>query len=359
MGAKRLKAVTLSLLLMLVLLPCLFSQEETQEAVYKKAIYYVMMDSKSGYQIGIMDDHGRNKRILTGEGNNWCPSVSPQGDRVAFYSDRSGYANLYIMYANGAGQKPLTHDSENITDMDLFNRGQIAWEKEGEEIYFLKKGDVWKVYPNGDNPTALTTTHGINMFRLSPDGNRIVFSREYTKKHCGMWSMQAKGTSLRQIVASEIISPAFDWGDDNVFAYFHNRGIFSMTYVGVEKKFITDNYYPDNDIAWAKSSPDRRSNLIAFISAENNGPNIWLMKHDGTEKRQLTDRGGFSPYWLPDGTSLLYVEQNDIYRINSASGEKARLTYFFKSYYPVYAEIKLAAQQQTAQKDGEKDAAKK
>ncbi|HMB60717.1 MAG TPA: amidohydrolase family protein [Xanthomonadales bacterium] len=53
-------------------------------------------------------------------------------------------------------------------------------------------------------------------------------------------------------------------------------------------------------------SPD--GNQIAFISDRSGAENLWLMKADGSELRQLTRREDnrilLSPEWAPDGTSL-------------------------------------------------------
>ena len=364
MGKKQAYSILFAIILISVFLPVIFAQNEIQPAeqafVYKKVVFFVMQDSRDMYQIGVMDDTGKNKKILTNTGNNWCPSISPAGDMVAFFSDRTGFTNLWMMDSDGRQQSRVTSDLDDIVKIDLINRGQIAWDKEGETVYFLKKGDIWKIYKSGETPSAITDHHDISGFKLSPDGNRFVYAREKTKRHAGLWSMQVKGTGLRQIADSTIISPAFDWGDDSVLAYFHNRGISSMTYVGVENKYLKECFYLDNDIAWSKNGPDRKQNKIAFISDAFGGPNIWIMNYDGTDAKQITEKGGFSPCWLPDGKNFLYVEGSDIFRINTETRERLRLTYFFRAFYPVYCEIKLTgAVTESVKTAGEANADKK
>jgi Tol biopolymer transport system component len=254
----------------------------------------------------------------------------------------------------------VTNDLDDAAKIDLVSRGQIAWEKEGEALFFLKKGDIWKIFKSGETPSAITKNHDITYFKLSPNSNRFIYTREKTKRHTGIWSMEVKGTDIRQIAESTIINPAIDWGDDDVFVYFHNRGISTMTRIGVEKKYLTDCLYLDNDISWSKVGSDRKLNKIAFISDSAGGPNIWTMNYDGKEVKQITEKGGFSPFWLPDGKNFLYVENNDIFRINTDSKERTRLTYFFRSFYPVYTEIQLAGEQAAQEKTaGAADADKK
>jgi Tol biopolymer transport system component len=366
MGEKHTKGFLFTAVFLLLVSLSIFAQNEAQPPasndVYKKVIYYIMQDSRDLYQIGLMDLDGKNKKLLTKEGNNWCPSISPAGDRVAFYSDRSGFANLWIMDAGGGNLKQITDDKDDIIKIDLYNRGQIGWEKEGDQIYFLKKGDIWQVDKTGDTPSTITKFHDITGFKMSPDGKRFVFSREKTKRHNGMWTMNNNGTGARQVAESMIINPSFDWGDNNTIVYFHNRGISAVSYIGTDRKFLKETFYLDNDIAWAKASPDRKNNLIAYISDAKNGPNIWTMNWDGSNEKQVTEKGGFSPFWTPDGAFIIYVEENDIFRIDAVSREKVRLSYFFRSYYPVQAEIKIegAPQPAAAEKNGgEADAGKK
>lgn len=364
MGKKHVYSILFAIIVFSIFIPVFYAQNETpvEDAafVYKKVIFYVMQDSRDLYQIGVMDENGKNKKILTNTGNNWCPSVSPTGDKIAFFSNRTGFCNLWLMNTDGSQQASVTNDQDDIVKIDLTGRGQISWEKEGESVYFLKKGDIWKIFKSGETPSAITKNHDITSFKLSPDANRLIFSREKTKKHTGLWSMQVKGTELRQIEDSTIINPAFDWGDDTVFVYFHNRGISTKTYVGVERKYIRECFYLDNDITWSKTGNDRKLNKIAYISDLKDGPNIWVMNYDGTDAKQITEKGGFSPFWLPDGKSFLYVEDSDIFTINIETKERTRMTYFFRSFYPVFTEIKLAGVQADSVKGaGEADANKK
>lgn len=369
MGKKQAYSILFAIIFLTMCMPVFSAQKDTpveeqppveEQAVYKKVIFYVMLDSKDLYQIGVMDENGKNKRILTKDGNNWAPSVSPSGDRVAFYSDRSGFANLWVMNPSGGYQEQITNDLDGVIKIDLYNRGQICWAKEGGTVYFLKKSDIWKVFLDGETPSAITNNHDVTGFKLSPNGNMFAFSREKTKKHTGLWSMQVNGTAIRQMYESTIINPAFDWGDDDVVVFFHNRGISTMTKIGVDKKYIKECFYPDNDITWSKIGTDRRTNRIAYISDLKGGPNIWTMNHDGTDAKQLTEKGGFSPFWLPDGKTLLYVEGSDIFRINMDTKEKNRLTYFFRTYFPFQTEIKLTGiEAAKAKAAGENNADKK
>jgi len=347
MGEKYIKILLIMAISVFTVFFPLSAQEEGEpEIITKKAILYVLEDSVSKYQIGIMEINGTAKRVLTKSGNNWAPAVSPDGQKIAFYSDRSGFANLWVMDHNGRNQKQLTYNKENIIRIDLRNRGQIEWDKESKFIFFIRTGDIWKIDTAGETPTGVTLYHDITSFRMSPDKSFILFSREKTKRHNGLWTMQVTGINPRQVAESGIINPVFDWSVNKTIVYFHNKGISTVTYYGTERKFIRETFYLDNDIAWCRKNPDISQNPIAFLSDEKGVPNIWLMDHDGKNPRQVTDKGGFSPFWFPDGENLLYVEDFDIYKINIAGKNKERLTYYFRSFYPMVADIKTEKEQE-------------
>jgi Tol biopolymer transport system component len=321
-----------------------------QNSNYTKNILYVFEDSRNLYQVGLMGLTGSDKKILTREGNNWCPVVSPSGEKIAFLSDRSGFNNLWMMNSDGTNQVQLTFNQENINKVDLKCRGQIAWLKATaehfESIYFLKLGDIWTIDVTGEAPSALTDYHDITSFKISPDiaAPRILFAREKTRNHNGLWTMNIDRTNIRQISDSQLVIPAFDWGDNNTIAFFNNRNISVVQFSGLDKKSIKDTYYLDNEISWSKSNVDKSKNKIAYISDRNNGPNIWVMYPDGSSDFQVTLNGGTSPCWSSDGNSLIFVEGNDIFSTNLNTKEKIRLTYNFSAFFPSVAEIKTNAE---------------
>ncbi len=76
----------------------------------------------------------------------------------------------------------------------------------------------------------------------------------------------------------------------------------------------------------------RDGKYIAYSSARGGTQNIWIMRSDGSEKRQVTHEGGMYPRFSRDGKYLIFVsyrnEENwgDIYRVHTVTGEENQLT---------------------------------
>ena len=116
--------------------------------------------------------------------NEYNPSYSANGSRVAFDTDRDGNQEIYTMDANGGDQTRLTIDTEFLRTFD----GEPAFSPGGSEIVFARVNDKGPsgvdrdidIYTMAATPGAVATrvvrVPGIDeqpSFR--PDGSQILF----------------------------------------------------------------------------------------------------------------------------------------------------------------------------------------
>ena len=107
-------------------------------------------------EIYVMDaDGGNQQRLTKNRKNDWFPSWSPDGERIAFAADRKGdFANfeIYAIDANGGNQRRLT---ENRVD-----DWSPSWSPDGERITFSSRRDgnreIYVMDANGGNQQNLT-----------------------------------------------------------------------------------------------------------------------------------------------------------------------------------------------------------
>jgi len=136
-------------------------------------------ERNGGGQIFVMNADGTNVIALTNNlgGNNFGPSWSPSGNKIAFTSARdAGNLEIYVMNADGTNQTNVTNDVQRDYDP--------SWSPDGSKIVFTHEGtnpgdkaDIYVMNPDGTGKTNLTNTPSSSEFSAawSPDGSRILF----------------------------------------------------------------------------------------------------------------------------------------------------------------------------------------
>ncbi len=98
--------------------------------------------------------------------------ASPDGRRivyqVGYYSVKENKSHhvLYMMNADGSGQKLLTQSAKNETDATWIDNNRIA---------FNTGGEIWVMNADGTNRQQATSTEGnVEGFKFSPDRQKVV-----------------------------------------------------------------------------------------------------------------------------------------------------------------------------------------
>ena len=283
------------------------------------------------------EKHLRNVRQLTFGGSNAEAYFAADGKRLIFQSTRDNLQcdQIFTMNIDGTDQKMVSTGKGRTTCSYIFPH---RFSQDDKILYSsthladaacpprpdYSKGYVWAVYPGFDIFTAkldgsdlkqLTTTPGYDAeATISEDGKKIVFT-SMRNGDLDIYSMDTNGKHVKQLT--------------------HELGYDGGPFFSKDRKWIVYRaYHPKTDQEIAEYKELLKQNLIRPTTLE-----IWIMKADGSGKRQLTNlnAASFAPSFFPDGKRIIFATNVgstggmgnfELYTINVDGTGLERVTYF-------------------------------
>lgn len=123
------------------------SNRETTPEVPNDEIYIIRADGSYGLDEWV--------RLTDMPGNDKYPAWSPDGNSIAFASERDGNSEIYVMAANGSDQR-------NLTNVPVTQETQPAWSPDGLFLAFTTDR-------NGNNEIYTMTADGKEQRRITND----------------------------------------------------------------------------------------------------------------------------------------------------------------------------------------------
>ena len=148
------------------------------------------------------DGSGQHQLTSAPGSGNFVPTWAPDGSRIAFTSVRTGQPEIWVMSADGGGQRQLTH-SERPGGSNA-----PSWSPDGSRIAFASDRDgrteVFTMAPDGSDVRRLTEPLGpdfpdSNVPVWSSDGHRIAFWSGIEQQYGQVWVMDADGRNRRPL----------------------------------------------------------------------------------------------------------------------------------------------------------------
>ena len=263
------------------------------------------------------------------------PEWSPDGNRIMFVSDRDNDVemyDIYVMNADGSGVEQLTDGCSNRSP---------AWSPDGDRIAFDSRADIYVMNADGSGVVQLTGT-------LPESCGEVFFSDRRGAGFNELYIRNADGSVELFTEYDSLDFASVDWfsswsPDGGRIAFQSGRDgdaeIYVMNADGSSVEQLTENEYYDWFPSW---SPD--GGRIAFESDRDSGDDyeIFVMNLDGSGLVQLTendsdDRG---PAWSPDGGRIAFSSDRDgdmgIYVMNADGSGVARLG---EGYSPAWSPL--------------------
>ena len=233
------------------------------------------------YDIFISDIYAGKMTQLTK--NKWIdfnPSISPDGEKLLFVSDRSGNRDIYVT---------------NLEWMD----GYTQWR--ASNLVNLTNSDE-----NDWTPI------------FSPTENKIVFSTYFPDNdNYDIFIMNVDGTGRVNLTQSPVYEKFPQFSPDGSFLVYQGwqKGKMEIFFLGLLDRNninITRNIQSNDILSHGNSfSPDGES--IVFTSERDGNRNIYLMKINGSEIEKLTthESNDYEPTFSPDGESIVFTSERD------------------------------------------------
>lgn len=292
---------------------------------------------------------GRATLLVGHDAEEGRPLFSPDGDRLAFLSDREGSDDVYLLDLENGRVRRLTFTSGD--------ESLSGWSRDGSWIYFSSSGedvggmhDVFRVRPEGGTPTAvLADTYASEYFASpGPDGSvlalstrgRMALHQWWRNGHshideAEIWTARVGDTpSYRPLVQNEAKNLWPMWSGDGTDLYWvsdvsGSENIWTIPADGGEGRRVTA--FTEGRVLWPTLAPE--TGTIAF----ERDFGIWTLDPDtgraspvditlrgaspspGTEHQTFTsdlDELALSP----DGEKVAFVVRGEVFAASAEEG---------------------------------------
>jgi Tol biopolymer transport system component/DNA-binding winged helix-turn-helix (wHTH) protein len=253
------------------------------------ALVTVQTDRVPNVWVAPSGDAAHARQITTGSGKfdgYYGVAWTPDG-RIVYASVASGSWDIWTMNADGTGQRQLTVGVRS-------NYGPSV-SSDGRRIVFVSNRaggafNIWRMDADGSHPLRLTSGRGENFPHFTPDGRWVVYATIGFGQANAIWKVPVDGgepVKLTERPASwPFVSP-----DGKSFVCVYGNDPFSTTRLAVmpidggepTKVFDVPTTFRANTV-WM---PDNRG--IAFLDSRTGTTNVWMQPLSGGKPVQLTD----------------------------------------------------------------------
>lgn len=277
-----------------------------------------------------LTDHRKDGSFI-----NISPSMSNNGDKIAYISDRDDYFDIYLVSAiDGTMLKKLVRGQRagNLEELHWLRGPGISWSPDDKRIVFAAKaGGEDALYlvnvKSGDIEKSITLKlDGIYNPAWSPNGNEIAFMG-VENGQSDLYAYDLQTEKSRKITDDLFSDVEPSWSadgkklvfssdrdanvGDNVPVNFSpinvkmkNYDVYEINADGSDMRRIVDNEFPDRAPIY---SPDER--YIAFESDRSGISNIYIKDMQTGEEWPITNvlTGAFQPTWGRNENQLAFT----------------------------------------------------
>ena len=298
------------------------------------------------YDIFIADTYNSHITHLTK--NKWLdfnPTVSFDGSKLAFISDRSGNREIYVMdliWMDGYTQ----WEGRNLTNITMTSENDWTptFSPISEKIIFTSyfpsndNYDVFIMNSDGSNKKNLTNTPYYEKYpKFSPDGSFIIYQAWQKGKMEIFFSnlLDANNINItRNVKYNDILSHGNSMTPDGQKIVFTSdrdgpRNIYIMNSDGSNQQKLTDNLFNDYEPIFAADGLS-----IIFTSERDGNKEIYIMSEKGNNITNLSNNlaDDWNPRYYSENNKIIFQSTRDgptnweIYMMNLNGSKQTNLT---------------------------------
>lgn len=272
---------------------------------------------------------------------NTSPAISPQGDKIAFITNKRGYFDIVVIDAlNGRRLKTLIRGEDNpdFEELNILNPN-LAWSPDGQKIALSTKSKGSDDIAIVDYRTKRTEKikfpqiDAIGSVAWSPDGNKIAFDGNIGPyQDVFVYDLYTK--ELRNLTEDFFsdFQPAWSADSETVFFASDRGDKTDLNTYKTDYRLLADESIYQSDIYMVKlgetkaeritSSPWNEkqpavsnSGRLVFNSDENGIQNLYEYDFDSTNAKPLTNlQAGVSQFSMSrDGSRVALSSINEGY----------------------------------------------
>lgn len=255
---------------------------------------------------------GEATRITEGMAFDSQPAFSPDGQWIAFISDRDGAENLWIAKADGTEPKKLTKGKKD----DYVSPG---WTPDGQYVIVSKGGrsqDLWMYHIQGGTGVSITGTKGDKKENTERSSRKSRLGAVMDPEGRYLyWAQKDSGSVYNQL--------SFDWEIYRRDMVTGEEDRLTQAEFGAFRPVLS----PDGSRIVYGTRLDAETGLR--IRNLHSGEDRWLklsVQRDDMESRGTRDL--FPGYtFTPDGQEIVVTWGGKIWRVNINSGEETEVPF--------------------------------
>jgi len=261
---------------------------------------------------------------------------SPDDGNIAYQRNQIFRSDIFSVLSQGGQPRAVTSDDVMMSGFAWLPDGSgIVYScARGSTIVYLPTYNLWLAKLSGSPPVQLTV--GEESY-VSPDistTGAIAASR--VRMSFDLWKFPVDGSgteNVRRAVqltrqTGQVQTPDVAPGDHEI-VYLSDSGghgnLWIMRQDGTEARQVTFDRDPNVSVGVPVWSPDGKN--ISYVTTRNQKGwrfGMWLVSPDGGNNRQVTENGGWA-CWTPDGKWVYYAVPTDNgYRMEKISPDGGR-----------------------------------